>query len=142
MSSTNKTVGTVAESGEGQVNVPHPRLGLDLDGLFDEYPLFFKTIAQSWPGKVYIITYRDNRKVTEEFLKREAIRCDELILVSTFEEKAEVIKREGIGLYYDDQPEMLQNIPPTCAVMLVRNGGNFDFEDKKWVFSRKTGKMI
>jgi len=121
---------------------PYPRMGLDLDGLFDEYPIFFKTIASHWPGKVYIITYRDNRETTEAYIKAQNIRCDELILVNSFEEKAEVIERENICLYFDDQPEMLQNVSSNCAVMLVRNGGNFDYEDKKWMFSEKTGKMV
>ncbi|MFN5329164.1 MAG: hypothetical protein ACK5DV_08290, partial [Planctomycetota bacterium] len=84
----------------------------------------------------------DDRAKAEQYLKEKNIRYDELILVKTFEEKAEVIKREGISLYYDDQPEMLQNVTPNCAVMLVRNGGNFDYEDKKWMFSNKTGKLV
>jgi hypothetical protein len=27
-------------------------------------------------------------------------------------------------------------------VMLVRNGGNFDFDSRLWVLSNKTGKLI
>jgi hypothetical protein len=37
---------------------------------------------------------------------------------------------------------MLKNITAKTAVMLFRNEGNFDFEDKKWMFSDRTGKLI
>jgi hypothetical protein len=137
-----KRLSEVSEALQGLFSTPYPSMGLDLDGLFDEYPIAFNIIAKHWPGKVYIITYRDDRAKAEQYLKEKNIRYDELILVKTFEEKAEVIKREGISLYYDDQPEMLQNVTPNCAVMLVRNGGNFDYEDKKWMFSNKTGKHV
>lgn len=49
---------------------------------------------------------------------------------------------KGITVYFDDQPVMLKNIPPAVSVMLVRNGGNFDFEGKKWLFSERTGRIV
>lgn len=70
------------------------------------------------------------------------IRYDELILVDSFEAKAEVIRKEGILAYFDDQPETLKNIPESTNVMLVRNGGNFDFDDRQWMFSENTGKLV
>ncbi|MFN5329040.1 MAG: hypothetical protein ACK5DV_07660, partial [Planctomycetota bacterium] len=99
-----KRLSEVSQALQGLFSTPYPSMGLDLDGLFDEYPIAFIIIAKHWPGKVYIITYRDDRAKAEQYLKEKNIRYDELILVKTFEEKAEVIKREGISLYYDDQP--------------------------------------
>lgn len=119
-----------------------PALGIDLDGCVDEMPVFFSTLTNTWPGKVYVITYRDDRAKAEHVLKQHNIRWDELILVNSFEEKAKVIADKGIGIYFDDQPEMLKDIPQGVAVMLVRNEGNYDFEAKKWLFSNKTGKII
>lgn len=69
------------------------------------------------------------------------IRDDELILVDSFEAKAEVIVEKGIMAYFDDQPEMLKHVPPSVNVMLVRNGGNFCFEEKLWLFSESTGRL-
>jgi len=119
-----------------------PALALDLDGCIDEYEVFFSLLTNSWPGKVVVITYRDDRGKAEEVFKQHGIRWDELILVNSFDEKAKVIAEKGIVIYFDDQPEMLKDIPQGVAVMLVRNEGNFDFEAKKWMLSTHTGKII
>lgn len=119
-----------------------PALGIDLDGCVDEAPLFFPTLTHSWPGKVYVITYRDDRAKAEHFLKRHNIRWDELILVNSFDGKAKIIADHGILVYFDDQPEMLRDIPASVNVLLVRNEGNYDFESKKWMLSKMTGKIV
>lgn len=121
---------------------PHPSLGIDLDGCVDEAPIFFSILTSRWPGKVFVISYRDDRESAETMLRRFNIRFDELILVNTFDEKAKVIADKGILVYFDDQPEMLKHIPPTVGVMLVRNEGNYDFKQKKWTLSKDTGRII
>jgi hypothetical protein len=122
--------------------VRNPSLGIDLDGCVDEAPIFFNILTNRWPGKVYVITYRDDRDKAEQFLKEHNIRWDEVILVNSFDEKAKVIADKGILVYFDDQPEMLKDIPPGVNVMLVRNEGNYDFDTKKWLLSKNTGKII
>ena len=47
-----------------------------------------------------------------------------------------------IHAYFDDQPETLRDFPPNVNVMLVRNGGNFDFATKQWLFSERTGRLV
>ncbi len=124
------------------LKAPAPSLGIDLDGCVDEMPVFFNVLTNSWPGKVFVITYRSDRAKAETDLRKFKIRCDELILVSSFDAKAEVVVEKGILVYFDDQPEMLKRMPPTVNVMLVRNGGNFDFNDARWMFSEHTGKFV
>lgn len=119
-----------------------PTLGLDIDGTIDEGPDFFRTLSAIWPGRVVVITYRRDRGKAEEDLARFGVRYHDLILVSSFDAKAEVIATEGIDVYFDDQPEMLRNIPSHVNVMLVRNGGNFCFRDKLWLFSDQTGRRV
>lgn len=119
-----------------------PAIGLDLDGTIDEAPGFFALLARSWPGKVYILTFRSDRRKTEADLERFGIRYDELHLVSSFDGKAALLVEKGITVYFDDQPEMLKNVPPSVNVMLVRNEGNFDFGDQLWMFSKHTGRMV
>lgn len=119
-----------------------PILGLDLDGCVDEAPVFFQTLSHFWTGKVIVITFRDDREKAKEVLARYNIRYDELILVNSFDAKADVIIASGVSVYFDDQPEMLKNVPDNVQVMLVRNGGNFDFSDRKWMLSNKTGKIL
>lgn len=121
---------------------PAPTLGLDLDGVLDESPIFFSILTRVWPGKVIIITFRSDRAKAENDLARLGIRYNELVLVRSFAEKAEVIVAKGVSVYIDDQPEMLRNVPPTVTVMLMRNGGNFDEKDQKWTLSERTGKLV
>ena len=45
-------------------------------------------------------------------------------------------------VYFDDQPETLRDIPPCVSVMLVRNGGNFDFDTRRWLFNEQTGRLM
>ena len=124
------------------MSIPFPSIGIDIDGCIDEAPLFFSVLAANWPGKIFIISYRDNLDGAKRTLKNFNIRYDELVLVSSFDEKAKVIGENNISVFFDDQPEMLREIAPACNVMLVRNGGNFDFDDKRWMLSNKTGKII
>lgn len=124
------------------VEAPMPTLGVDFDGCVDEAPIFFQLLTSHWPGKVVVITFRSDRAKAEADLEEFNIRYDALVLVDSFDAKAEVIVRLGILVFFDDQPEMLKNIPNTVNVMLVRNGGNFDFHDRRWVLSAKTGKLV
>jgi hypothetical protein len=128
----------------GPPNAPcaAPPLGLDLDGTLDEHRAFFATLSHLWPGKVYVITYRDSRVKAEADLARLGIRFDEVVVVNAFEQKAREIARLGIAAYFDDQDEVLRHVPEGVTVFKVRNGGNFDFEDARWLYSRKTGKSI
>ena len=124
-------------------DLPTPvNLGFDLDGLLDEATDFFKMLARIWPGNVVVISYRNDVAKAEADLDRLGIEYDELVLVDSFDAKADVIAEKQIGVYFDDQPEMLKNIPEGVHVMLYRNGGNFDFDDKLWLFSDRTAKLI
>ena len=44
--------------------------------------------------------------------------------------------------YVDDQDEILQHIPEGVTVLKIRNGGNYDYEDRKWLHSEQTGKLV
>lgn len=122
------------------VQVPVQALGLDLDGTIDENPQFFGLLSRLWPGKVYVITYRDHREKTAQDLERYGIRHDEIILVKSFAQKADEIRRLNIGVYVDDMDEVITHIPENVTVLKVRNGGNF--EDGKWLYSKGTGKIV
>lgn len=121
---------------------PAPTLGIDLDGCVDEYPDFFRTLTGCWPGSVVVITYRSDREKTIADLARFGITYTHLVLVSSFDAKPAVIEEYGVDVYFDDQPEMLRGIPSSVAVMLVRNEGNHDFEERRWLFSPRTGRMV
>ena len=103
---------------------------------------FFNILTHTWPGNVIVITFRRDREKTIADLEKHGIRYTDVVLVSSFEAKAEVIRERGVSFYIDDQDEILQHIPADVGVMLFRNEGNYDFEDKKWLFSEQTGKLI
>lgn len=119
-----------------------PTLGLDLDGVLDEAPAFFSTFTRVWPGKIVIITYRDDHAKAEADLTRLGIRYDELVLVNRLDGKAQIIIEMGISVYIDDQPEALKDVPEGVAVLLFKNSGNFDYVEKLWTLSDQTGKLI
>lgn len=119
-----------------------PTLGLDLDGVITEAPEFFSAWTHSWPGQVIVVTYRKERGKAIADLEQRNIRFDEVVLVDRFEAKAEVIKEKRITIYVDDQPEMLKPIADGVHVMLFRNEGNYDFEDRRWMLSSETGKLL
>lgn len=132
----------VAEALPDVMDQPCPALGLDLDGCVDEAPIFFRILTRAWPGQVVVITFRRDRAKAEEDLARFDIRYTDLTLVNSLDAKAEVIAEKGVLVYFDDQPETLKDIPATVNVMLVRNGGNFDFESRHWLFSEETGRLV
>ena len=133
---------TAAEAMSNVFEMPYPSLGLDLDGTIDEAPVFFQLLSHRWPGKVFVITYRKDKAKAEEDVRNLNIRYDELILVNSFAAKTNVIADNGIAFYFDDQDEMTAGIPETVSVFKIRNGGNFDFDDKKWLYSTQTGKRV
>ena len=119
-----------------------PAIGIDLDGCIDEPPRFFSTLSHVWPGKIYVITYRRDHQKAVDYLRQFGIKCDEVILVDRFEAKAEVIEERQIGVYFDDQDEMLMHVPESVTVLKFRNGGNYDYNKRQWLFSRFTGREI
>lgn len=121
---------------------PKPTLGIDLDGCVDEAPGFFHILSTVWPGDVLVITFRNDREKAIADLQKHRIRFTDIVLVNSFDQKAEVIAERQISFYIDDQPEMLKNVSVKTAVMLFRNEGNFDFKDRKWMLSDQTGKLI
>lgn len=118
------------------------KIALDIDGCISENPTFFSILSRNWNDDVYIISHRDDREKTIKELDGWGIKYKELILVNSFEEKAVVIKKLGIEVFFEDQPEMLIDVDQSTTVFLIRNEGNFEFEDKKWMFSSKTAKLL
>ena len=117
----------------------HPILGLDVDGVITDYVDIFKTLSNSWPGLVIIVSFRSNYDNAVNLLNDLGIYFDKLVLSPTLD-KSEIIKSEKISIYIDDQDECVQNIGDDVLVLKVRNGGNF--AEGKWLYSNRTGKLI
>jgi hypothetical protein len=102
-------------------------------------PEFFRALSRAWPEEVIVVTYRRDRRQAVDDLVAHGIRYDDVVLVDAFERKAEVIAERGVGVYIDDQPEMLKNVPAGVSMLLFRNEENFDFDDRRWMLSAQTG---
>lgn len=120
----------------------HDALGTDLDGTIDEAPAFFRFLVNAWPGPKYVITYRDNEAKAKADIAALGIENVETILVHQFAEKADVVKRLNIKVYFDDMDEVLLHMPPDVVVFKIRNSGNFSYESKQWLYSRLTGRQL
>jgi len=137
-----KQIDETREALNSLASMPHPSLGIDLDGCVDQSPIFFHVLTNCWRGKVFVVTYRTDREKTVADLRRFKIRYDELILVGSFDAKAEAIVENNILFYFDDQPEMVKHVHPTVTVFLVRNDGNFCFDDRLWLLSEATARLV
>jgi hypothetical protein len=135
-------VRTVADATSNIFEIPMPSIAFDLDGTIDEAPIFFTVLSHCWPGSVFVITFRKDREKAVAELEKFDIHYDELVLVNSLEEKAKAVMGLGILAYFDDQDECLQGIGSIRNVFKVRNGGNYDFEAQKWLYSDKTGRKI
>ena len=119
------------------------KIAFDLDGTCNEYQQYFSLISNALKGKavIYIITSRDpdDYNDTEKELKELEIYYDHLAITDN---KAEYILEEGISVLYEDTDEYFLELPESVAIFMVRNGGNFCFTKKKWVYGDRTGYKI
>lgn len=122
--------------------VPNPSIGIDFDGTIDESPAFFSILTNLWPGQVYIITYRDDLSGIRSDLAKYNIKYTDIVTVNSFPQKAKEIDRLGISVFFDDMDEVLKHIKSNVTVLKIRNEGNFDYDDKRWVYSEDTGRQI
>lgn len=123
------------------------RVGLDLDGLLDERPDFFAflTAALRAGGHfVAVLTYRDpeSRARTEEQLNSWGISYDELHFARSLSDKGRLCRELSIDLYFDDQDECVVGVDERTTVLKIRNGGNFDFGERKWLSTAKMTRLL
>jgi hypothetical protein len=123
------------------------RIGLDLDGLLDERPDFFAFLAAALRAGghfVAILTYRDpeSRVRTEAQLAAWGIHCDELHFARSLSDKGRLCRELEIDAYFDDQDECIQDVPETTTVFKIRNGGNFDFGERKWLSTARLTRLL
>ena len=124
------------------------KIGIDIDNTITastESVVFFALLTNALKDKadIYIITNRSTEendiKETKQELSQMDIYYDELIITPN---KEKVIIEKGINIFFDDTDENFQNLPESVQVFKTREPMNFDFNDKKWVYGQKTGKMI
>jgi hypothetical protein len=123
------------------------RIGLDFDGLLDEQPGFFQflTLQLRAAGHfVAVLTYRDPaaRDHTEGQLDSLGIHYDQLHFARSLADKGRLCRELEIDIYFDDQDECLVDVGEQTTVFKIRNGGNFDFDDQKWLSTDRLTKLM
>jgi hypothetical protein len=123
------------------------RIGLDLDGLLDERPDFFSFLTAVLRGSghfVVVLTYRDpeSRPRTETQLAGWGVSYDELHFARSLSDKGRLCRELGIDVYFDDQDECIQDVQEGTTVFKIRNGGNFDFEERKWLSTARLTRLL
>jgi len=118
-------------------------IGLDIDGTIDEHAEFFRFLSATMRAaghRVFILTFRDpgNRSKTEAQLAVWGIVYDELHFAGALDDKGRLCRELAIDIYFDDQDECVVGVDERTTVFKIRNGGNFDFEERKWL---STGRM-
>ncbi len=116
------------------------KIGIDIDGTITEAPSFFREfIEQMSPiAEIHIITFRPKKYKFETIQQLSAfgIKYD---CITFTDDKRDYIIRNGINVYFDDMDEFIIDLPPSVTVFKIREKGNFDFEEKKWIYNPKTG---
>ena len=90
---------------------------------------------------IIIMSNRDesDRENTEQELDVLGIRYNKLVLT---QDKASYILKNNITIFFEDTDEYFQHLPESVLVFKIREDGNFNFQNHKWIGSRKTTEMI
>ena len=123
------------------------RVGLDIDGLLDERPEFFALLSAALRAGghfVAVLTYRDpgRRAHTERQLESWGVAYDELHFAKSLSDKGRLCRELELDVYFDDQDECIADVGEATTVFKIRNGGNFDFRDRKWLSTAALTRLL
>ena len=118
-------------------------IAIDLDDTITYAPETFAALTQMLGRKnyIYIITNRnpDTRANTVKELEDFRIVYDNLILTA---DKKKAILENEIDIFFEDTDEYFLDLPEEVLVFKIREPGNFNFAEKKWIYGNKTGINI
>lgn len=90
---------------------------------------------------IYILTNREPN--TEQLIAEEldcfGIEYSEIVIT---DKKAQYIRDNRISIYFENEDEYFLDVGEETTVFKIRESGNFDFAEKKWIGSKNTTKMM
>jgi len=109
-------------------------VGIDLDNTITDAPWLFRILAKGLLAdghRVYIITYRDERKTTIEDLHDLGIPYTELITpvgctLSPGSWKAKIAEEVDLDIMIDDAPEVIRDMPKKVKTLWMFDKSVFD----------------
>ncbi len=106
-------------------------VGIDIDGTITRCPEFFALLSKTLKAEehtVLIITFRDDPvEIIQAELMQLGIAYTELITKVNIEAnefvtwKAEMCKRRGVDIFFEDMPDVAAAVEPPTVVMLPLN---------------------
>ena len=123
------------------------KVALDIDGTISEHPELFALLSAAMRAAghaVVVLTYRDPERAehTKAQLAAWRISYDEIVFAGSLSGKGELCRRHGIDVFIDDQDECIVGVPEGVLVLKVRNGGNFDFDTRKWLSTARLTELL
>ncbi|MCE5186376.1 MAG: hypothetical protein LLF76_09650 [Planctomycetaceae bacterium] len=119
------------------------KIAIDLDATITMYPKVFSAFSKAFKAaghEIHVVT--DRVPGTESDIKR---MLDELDIaydiIHVAKDKASYILELGIEVLFDDTDQYFIELPENVAVMKVRGHYNFDYKEKKWMYSQSAGKV-
>jgi hypothetical protein len=91
--------------------------------------------------KIYIITDREpgtEQQIADE-LDYLGIEYSQIVIT---DKKSDYIKEQGITIFFENQDEYFLGLGEDVVVFKIRESGNFDFAEKKWITSSKNSILI
>src|SRR5690349_16083235 len=70
------------------------------------------------------------------------IRYDELHFARSLPDKGRLCRELDLDVYFDDQDECIVGVDERTVVFKVRNGGNFDFQQQKWLSTDRLTRLL
>ena len=123
------------------------KVALDIDGTISEHPELFALLSASLRAAghtVVVLTYRDPERAehTRTQLAGWRISFDELVFAGSLSGKGELCRHHAIDVFIDDQDECIVGVPESVLVLKVRNGGNFDYDGRRWLSTAKLTELL
>lgn len=123
------------------------KVALDVDGTISEHPELFALLSASLRAAghpVVVLTYRDPDRVehTRMQLAGWGITYDEIVFATSLSSKGELCRQHSIDVFIDDQDECIVGVPENVLVLKVRNGGNFDYDARRWLSTAKLTELL
>ena len=121
------------------------KIAIDLDNTINGSALsikFFSMLTNLLsPEHITILTNREPG--TEDQIREElnelGISYSDIVIT---DKKAEYIKENNITIFFENQDEYFLELGEEVVVFKIREDGNFDFAEKKWIGNNKTVKML
>lgn len=119
------------------------RVCIPLDNAIDASPETFSLLTHSLFGRaeIHILVSPSvgPREKIEQELNGKNIKYDRLTLS---DDRLEYLTSNQIDVFFETEDFRIQNVPSNILVLKVRDGENFCFDTKKWLYSSRTGELV